>query len=372
MEFSEVINANGVCGDTESITMNINSVSLSIYNCINIFPLNKAVYSFQITHLILNENEITNLTKGDFKELINVMNLEIVKNNVSQLEENAFESLKLLTHLTIVEPVLRLKNLIFSHDCKLKNLHLELQSFDPQILLKLPKEMRNVTIENTPSMSTEFIIPNNLINLKYLRLSNCSMAIWNESEVTFSALEYLDLSYNKLKEIPLISEKFPKLLTLILSYNRISSIDEKAFESLRSLEILQLDNNKIQFVHPNAFSNNMNLAAVNLSLNSLTQISLNYTNFHKYQVDGYFNRLSCVDDTPSYLKTDVSNCRGINNKVIIISATLVIMLFISILMYRKRKSILESLLNTRGYSSRLPRHHSKPTAVTSDVLLVTH
>lgn len=309
-EFQDIINPNGNCKDTESIKRDKSNSSLEIYGCDNIFPLNPSVHSMKILYLILGENEINELAERDFNELVTVENLEIIKNNVSQMAENVFGSLKRLTQFKIVEPRLRLKNQILCTDCKLQKIHLELHSLDPQMLLKLPKEMRNITIENTSLSRNEFSIPNNLINLKYLRLRNCSMAFWNQSVATFSALEYLDLSHNKLKEIPLISEKYPNLLTMIFSYNRISYIGEKAFESFRSLRELQLDNNDIHIVHQNAFSSNMNLAAVDLSHNSLSIINLNYTNFHSYRVDVKSNRISCdLEDLPAF----VNKCNAINS-----------------------------------------------------------
>lgn len=92
MEFSQIINSNGYCGDNEVLKW-----TLKIYNCGNIFLLNPSVYSLKIKHLILRENQIKSLAKGDFIVLVTVDNMEIIRNNVSQMNENAFERLKHLT-----------------------------------------------------------------------------------------------------------------------------------------------------------------------------------------------------------------------------------------------------------------------------------
>lgn len=73
-----------------------------------------------------------------------------------------------------------------------------------------------------------------------------------------------DLSYNQISGT--LSENFtrqPNLIDLYLAHNRLTSIDERAFVGLNKLQVLQLNHNLIQWVHPAAF------VAVRASLVSL-------------------------------------------------------------------------------------------------------
>ena len=67
-------------------------------------------------------------------------------------------------------------------------------------------------------------------------------------------MNYLDLSFNQIKEIEKETFMFQFYLTnLILSNNEIEKIHDYMFENLSSLFQLKLDTNKIESIDDNAF-----------------------------------------------------------------------------------------------------------------------
>ena len=76
-------------------------------------------------------------------------------------------------------------------------------------------------------------------------------------------------------------ERIQFVTHLILSKNNINYVDEMTFKSLKNLQILDLRNNPIRRIHPNAF----------LSLKQLSQLSINVTIFQR---DIEFDFLSSV------------------------------------------------------------------------------
>lgn len=86
-------------------------------------------------------------------------------------------------------------------------------------------------------------------------------------------LEMLDLSQNKLTELPdNVFEPLSSLRNLDLSSNQISYISEKSFEGLVLLERLYMYNNYIKAIHSAAFDGMKHLLELKLQGNMLTSI----------------------------------------------------------------------------------------------------
>lgn len=100
-------------------------------------------------------------------------------------------------------------------------------------------------------------------NLRKLVISNTLIDAFPLEVCELERLEYLDLSNNKIKEIPKGIRKLQSLLTLNLEGNSISTIPEELC-SLKNLSVLNLSNNKIRCL-PSKIEN----------LFSLTEFSLN-------------------------------------------------------------------------------------------------
>lgn len=92
----------------------------------------------------------------------------------------------------------------------------------------------------------------------------------------FENLEYLNLSDNRLSEIPEILFKLPKLKTLILSYNLIDEVD---FINNSNIRYLDLSHNRI--THSKTSGTFQNLKFINLSHNNLIKMP----NFQSFELD---------------------------------------------------------------------------------------
>lgn len=308
IEFTDIIHSNGCCDDSDSILMENQTMIIS--KCQQLLPLNSSIGTLRIIHLILKDNTINKINSSDLAYVKNVENIELINNNVGAMDNTTFVDLMGLKVIVIIEQDLTIDEMLLSEDCELNKIHVELKSFDNIMFSKLPVKVKNITIENTPAKNNEFTIPGHLNNLSHLRLKNCSIMRIKSPNFTPSPLVDLDLSYNLIKDDSLTFEKYCNLIRLKLSHNEISSLGEKTFQNQRSLEILQLDNNNIHFVHKNAFRHNVNLTKVYLSHNKLTRIRLHHKKSHNFLVVARFNPMSCeyLKKPPAYLDPDITNC----------------------------------------------------------------
>ncbi|XP_054615295.1 vasorin b [Dunckerocampus dactyliophorus] len=86
-------------------------------------------------------------------------------------------------------------------------------------------------------------------------------------------LEMLDLSQNKLTELPdRVFETLASLRNLDLSANQITQISEDCFQGMALLERLYLYSNHIKTIHPAAFNGLENLLELKLQGNQLTSL----------------------------------------------------------------------------------------------------
>lgn len=89
----------------------------------------------------------------------------------------------------------------------------------------------------------------------------------------FDSLKFLNLEMNKIKFLHNLDfEHVTTITSLFLGQNEISSIEESTFEGLRNLETLSLSGNRIQQILPHTFKGLTNLKELDLNANKLTDI----------------------------------------------------------------------------------------------------
>ena len=90
-------------------------------------------------------------------------------------------------------------------------------------------------------------------------------------EICLINLQHLDLSSNRLQQVPKSITKLPSLQTLGLAYNFIEDISLLCSNSLLRLEVLDVSNNKITKV-PTFINNLISLSSLNIQNNALKSI----------------------------------------------------------------------------------------------------
>lgn len=141
---------------------------------------------------------------------------------------------------------------------------------------------------------------NPVVNLNSL-IAPYSKVVNIESQTrTTRSIRELVLRDNKLTEIPILKDIIP-LQKCDLSHNQIESIQNKSYfqEEYTNLAILYLNNNKINYIHKNAFKKLRLLKEVHLQDNKLINIgfSFNFTLFGPHKSYD----MSFIDDHSFYL-----------------------------------------------------------------------
>ncbi|CAF1065160.1 unnamed protein product [Brachionus calyciflorus] len=117
-----------------------------------------------------------------------------------------------------------------------------------------------------------------LTNLKKLTIFNHSMKNFNN--LLSSSLEVLDLDRNKIEKINENTFiKTPNLTQLHLNVNELNYFTKKSFNGLRNLKVLDLSSNRITKLDNGIFSELIRISELNLSENYLKD-------FHEFDFDG--------------------------------------------------------------------------------------
>jgi len=185
---------------------------------------------FYLQSFNLSGNNILNIKKFTFFGFSKLENLDLSRNNISEIDCDAFESTVNLT-------VLRLRS----------------------------NRLTTITFST-------------LEHLRYLDLSNNMISsILPEAIRNISVLEWLSLANNNLTEIPPDTLRLLRHLRhLDLSNNMISSILPETLHNNSDLEWLSLANNRLTDIRLDIFWNQRTLSYVDLSGNSITKIEMFY------------------------------------------------------------------------------------------------
>ena len=233
----------------------------------------------QLVALDLSSNELTSewVNANTFTGLLRLIVLNLSHNRINKLDSAVFRDLYALQILRLEDNAIT--SIPENTFASLYNLHTLILS-----------DNKLTTIH-----SYTF---NGLYVLSLLSLENNDIeTIHAEALKNSSSLQDLHLNGNKLYEVPAALKDVPTLKTLDLGDNHIASVDNTTFASLQhvyglrltennivniskgvfdkmaSLKILNLSFNKIRKVEPSAFDGNLNLHAIRLDGNYLTDIT---------------------------------------------------------------------------------------------------
>ncbi|XP_067117311.1 toll-like receptor 7 [Osmerus mordax] len=258
-------------------------LNLSDIRCLNLSgnamsqSLNGSEFTLlsNIQYLDFSENRLDLLYSTAFKELTNLVILDISKNN------HYFEAEGLTHMLNFTSNLPKLKTLLMNHNQISTSTNTEMMSWSLETLQFINnrldmlwrdgdtryfnyfKNLRNLKALYISNNNLNFIpqqvfggLPDKLIEL-YINNNKLTSFAWKELNI-LQNLEVLDLSGNRLTKVPVIlSNCTQSLKKLLLCDNRIAKLSKNFLMDAFSLKILDLSVNRLQHIEPSSFPDNV-------------------------------------------------------------------------------------------------------------------
>ncbi|XP_054844379.1 leucine-rich repeat-containing G-protein coupled receptor 5 isoform X2 [Eublepharis macularius] len=272
----------------QSLRLDANHISFVPPNCFNGL--------ISLRHLWLDDNSLTDIPVQAFKSLPALQAMTLALNKIHHIPDYAFGTLSSLVVLHLHN------NRIYSLGKKcFDGLHsLETLGFHSNNIKSIPEqafvgnpslvaihfydnpiqivgksafqhlpELRTLAL-NGASQITEFPDLTGTTSLESLTLTGAQITSLPETVCDqLPNLQVLDLSYNKLEDLPLFTA-CEKLQKIDLHHNEIYKIKAGTFQQLVALRSLDLAWNKIATIPANAFSSLQSLIKLDLSANLLS------------------------------------------------------------------------------------------------------
>uniref|UniRef100_A0A672LUY0 Slit homolog 1 protein n=1 Tax=Sinocyclocheilus grahami TaxID=75366 RepID=A0A672LUY0_SINGR len=217
------------------------------------------LYTLQL--LLLNANKIHCLRANTFQDLQNLSLLSLYDNKIQTLAKGTFTSLR--TIQTLVVCAAGTEDARLSYDC----------NNDPVCPAKCRCESNVVDCSNLRLNRIPEHIP---ASTTELRLNNNEITMIEATGVfkTLSHLKKINLSNNKISEIEDGAfEGATSVNELHLTANQLDSAHSGMFRGLDGLRMLMLRNNRISCIHNNSFTGLHNVRLLSLYDNTLTTIT---------------------------------------------------------------------------------------------------
>ncbi|EGT36552.1 CBN-TOL-1 protein [Caenorhabditis brenneri] len=155
---------------------------------------------------------------------------------------------------------------------RLAHLHLEHNQIE-----KIPSGvLSNATNLQTLDLSSnrlrvfgDDILPENS-KIGNLRLANNSLEVLEPLSLEGLKLEFLDLSKNRLTEVPAAIGKVEQLKKVDLSHNQIGKVYQYVLNKIKQLHTVDLSNNQLQSIGPYIFSDSSELHSLDVSNNEIS------------------------------------------------------------------------------------------------------
>jgi len=254
--------------------------------------------------LNLGRNTISEITPDAFRDMTNLLQVDLSRNAIQRLQPGVFENAYLtqvnmsgnqleeiqeesFSNLEILEVVdlsnnkiSSIKNGAFNRIPHLKTLHLQgnlLTSYKGDVY----SGMGNDT------------------ELEYLDLSGNQMTyLYPESFQFHPRLAWVSFANNRFSFFPTqFIKSLANLQHLDLERNQIKSLDDNDFASLPQLRKLKLAHNEIESISETAFQNSSQLQFIDISWNNISQLKSDVFNgILRLQLDASHNNLTAIPD----------------------------------------------------------------------------
>ncbi|XP_063366897.1 chaoptin-like [Cydia amplana] len=208
-----------------SRTGSIQVLDLS-YNQLEIYSLNNTNIKL-VEEIYLQHNKLKYITDKTFLDLSDLRLLTLKGNNLIRIENNAFRNLR--------------------------------------NLLKIDISANQEVVFNSSIFT-------GLQSLSVVLLSNITSR-FNLQDIVNTSIAGFDLSFCNISDIhDVLVNPIITLERLILTSNKIVSINKSSFQKLRQLSWIDLSYNQISIIQPGSFSDNEDLSVLNLSNNLLSSL----------------------------------------------------------------------------------------------------
>ncbi|XP_057337663.1 leucine-rich repeat-containing protein 15-like [Microplitis mediator] len=224
-------------------------------------------------------NSYVTITLTDSIKLLKLKKLYLRQNDIENI---IFDSVRLgdimpnIAHLYLNDNILTSLSSLKYLPMTLTHLHLDNNRIS-KLEIEYFNNLRVLTINknNIKNLCTIYINCNGIslasaVNLEFLSISNSELqGIDSNSFRDLTNLRHLDLSFNILREMPVVLRYLVNLKTLLLNNNQIETIPD--ISVIVSLEHFSIANNKIGSMDCSTFSGLSNLKKLNLSNNALSK-----------------------------------------------------------------------------------------------------
>lgn len=207
-----------------------------------------------LQNLRLSGNNLTTLPKDVFKNALKLLELILSDNQIAEIENGAFSGLTQLQTLKLNGNRLKaLRTGIFADLVNLEFLHLHWNQL----------ETIGIGVLTLPMLNEVFFAHNQLTTLPADLFDGAPN------------VQYTEFSDNQLQRIDNTFAKCDKLIYLNLENNRIEDLDLAKFASMKSLQVLSLDNTNFNLPStPVSTEQSSPVISLNLANNELTDSNL--------------------------------------------------------------------------------------------------
>ncbi|KAG0428342.1 hypothetical protein HPB47_024659 [Ixodes persulcatus] len=233
----------------------------------------KPLFHSKLRKVWLDSNLLVDVPTECIESLHGLEALDLSHNRLTRLP-GALASLPLLRELIISDNQIRfLSESSFRGNPALTLLELAnnpLESFDRKTFSGLPN-LKRLLVKEARAL-THFPDLNGTHSLEQIRLSRARLSsVPADLCRTVPKLKILYLMSNHLTAVPVLTN-CSELLILDLTYNRIQSLEDSPFKTLKKLRDLNLGNNVIRQVADNSFYGLSSLQVLALQKNGITEI----------------------------------------------------------------------------------------------------
>lgn len=240
-----------------------------MHNSLTLGPIFKGLKKLEV--VTISRSKVPAIGEHSFWGLRNLHTINISRNSITSLVAANFRGPEELQTLDLSRNSIEsMPSAVFRYSRQLKTLNLahnNLPELVPRVFFGLTS-LSSLDMSHNPLGALPGMVFSDLPNLRELRCISCSLITFSEELIdALTQLEHLDLSGNRLTEIPSMTG-CNHLATLMLSGNLLTYVPENVISGI-PVYGLSLSNNRIKHIHPHAFYNSTSLTHFDVSYNRI-------------------------------------------------------------------------------------------------------